>query len=263
MSGMVNFNTNNDINGATLDGGSRSISLLYAQLQMSLASTNRTKAESIIKDIQAQQAEATKYADTINALRSLKAQGDQKIGEIPDTAEKIQTEINKSQQVLSELEVMETKYKGSECLPLSEESFNYVLELYNSKADTTAFTDAFRTNSYNNDGKKEKTPDNLHLKYECQGMQKAFQARIDVLNAVQSCRDLGIDSSLLGSPLTTANMEVIISNLQTKQDTIGSGIQQQMVYVQDYIGQYNAYTSGSTSAISEANSTLKTIAQGR
>ncbi|MDO5352396.1 MAG: hypothetical protein Q4E81_06170 [Succinatimonas sp.] len=259
----VTLNTNNNINVANLNDKSPDIGILFAQLQMSLGATNRAKAESIIKDIQAQQTEAKKYAEAINLVRSLKQRGDMGIGDVPSTAEGIQTEINKSQNVINDLKSMEGRYKDNECLSLKDENFKTVLELYNSSADTSSFIDAFRTNSYNHGKAKEHTPDNLHLKYECQGMQKAFQDRIDVLSAIQLCRDLGVDSSLLNGSFTKDKMETIISNLQTKQDTIGSGIQQQMVYVQDYIGQYNAYTSGSTTAISEANSTLKTVAQGR
>ncbi len=166
--------TGTNFNNVAFGQDSGSISLMFAKLQMSLGQTNRDKAESIIKDIQSQQAEATKYAEMINTLRSAKTNA----------------------------------------------------------SDGSDATDATRA-----------------------AVVKANK---------ETLKSMGIsESDLNKSSFSKDQIELIISNLQTKQDSIGSGIQQQMVYVQDYIGQYNAYTSGSTTAISEANSTLKTVAQGR
>ena len=170
--------TNTDLGINSLDESSGSISLMFAKLQITLAQANRSKAESIIKDIQSTQAEATEYAEMINTLRSAK------------------------------------------------------------------------TSTVDDKGNSKEADDS---------------SRASVVKAnKEALKSMGIsDSDLNKDKFSKDDLELIISNLQTKQDTIGSNIQQQMVYVQDYIGQYNAYTSGSTSAISEANSTLKTIAQGR
>ncbi|WP_286035890.1 hypothetical protein, partial [Succinatimonas hippei] len=54
-----------------------------------------------------------------------------------------------------------------------------------------------------------------------------------------------------------------ISNLESSQEELGTDIQQQMVFVQDYIGQYNSYMQGASSAISTANETLKSLARGQ
>lgn len=54
--------------------------------------------------------------------------------------------------------------------------------------------------------------------------------------------------------------KAIISALESFQESIGQSTQQQMVYVQDYIGQYNSYTQGAASAITEANEVLKGLA---
>lgn len=64
-----------------------------------------------------------------------------------------------------------------------------------------------------------------------------------------------------GEP-TRVQIQTWVANLQNVQETVGSDVQQQMVYVQDYMGQYNSYTQGSSSAISTANDTLKTVARG-
>ena len=43
--------------------------------------------------------------------------------------------------------------------------------------------------------------------------------------------------------------DVAIQSLQAYQETIGTDIQTKMVYVQDFMGQYNSYTQGANSAI--------------
>ena len=54
--------------------------------------------------------------------------------------------------------------------------------------------------------------------------------------------------------------KAVVIALESLQESIGQSTQQQMVYVQDYIGQYNSYTQGAASAITEANEVLKGLA---
>ncbi len=61
---------------------------------------------------------------------------------------------------------------------------------------------------------------------------------------------------------TPTVLDKMVNDLQTLQDTVGSDIQQQMIYVQDYIGQYNAYMQGANTAINNANQTLTSLARG-
>ena len=50
--------------------------------------------------------------------------------------------------------------------------------------------------------------------------------------------------------------DVAIQSLQAYQETIGTDIQTKMVYVQDFMGQYNSYTQGANSAIQSGMQTL-------
>ena len=54
-----------------------------------------------------------------------------------------------------------------------------------------------------------------------------------------------------------------LKSLTNYQEQIGNKTQTLMVYLQDFIGQYNSYQQGASSAISEANQTLSTIARGQ
>ena len=67
--------------------------------------------------------------------------------------------------------------------------------------------------------------------------------------------------SLSGNP--TDDIKNWISNLESSQEELGTDIQQQMVFVQDYMGQYNSYTQGASSAISKSNEVLTALATGR
>ncbi len=62
---------------------------------------------------------------------------------------------------------------------------------------------------------------------------------------------------------TADDFGVLVQSLQSHQDRIGSNTQQLMVFVQDYMGQYNSYLQGSNSAIQQANQTLTELVKVR
>ena len=59
------------------------------------------------------------------------------------------------------------------------------------------------------------------------------------------------------------DFDVAIQSLQAYQESKGTGIQTQMVYVQDFMGQYNSYTQGANSAIQSGMQTLTSVARGQ
>ncbi len=54
-----------------------------------------------------------------------------------------------------------------------------------------------------------------------------------------------------------------IKSLTNYQEQVGTKTQTLMVYVQDFMGQYNSFLQGANSAISEANRVTSSIATGR
>ena len=82
-----------------------------------------------------------------------------------------------------------------------------------------------------------------------------------LLNDVKAKCD--VPSSIKGTSPTKVEIQTMIENLQSKSETATSSIQQQMVFVQDYIGQYNSYVQGASSALSPANQVLTTTARGQ
>jgi hypothetical protein len=56
---------------------------------------------------------------------------------------------------------------------------------------------------------------------------------------------------------------VAIQSLQAHLDTLGTSTQQLMVFVQDFMGQYNSYLQGANSAVQQSNQTLGDLARLR
>lgn len=54
-----------------------------------------------------------------------------------------------------------------------------------------------------------------------------------------------------------------IRSLQAHQEQLGADTQKWMVYVQDFMGQYNSYLQGANSAIQRGNDTLSSLARGQ
>ena len=64
-------------------------------------------------------------------------------------------------------------------------------------------------------------------------------------------------------PYTAEDLDTVVTSLQSKLDQVGSNTQQLMVFVQDFMGQYNSYLQGSNSVIQQANQTLGELARVR
>ena len=54
-----------------------------------------------------------------------------------------------------------------------------------------------------------------------------------------------------------------LKSLTNYQEQIGNKTQTLMVYLQDFIGQYNSYLQGANTQISNANQTLTSLARGQ
>ena len=57
--------------------------------------------------------------------------------------------------------------------------------------------------------------------------------------------------------------ELAITSLESRLEELGTNTQQEMVYIQDYMGQYNSYLQGANTQISNSNQTLTSLAKGQ
>ena len=269
-----------------------SVQFMYAQLQMELAQSNKERALQKIDAIRMQQAESAAITDAINQLRNLKtAMGDEDEVSISDfgdlsklddmTEEQKNAELNTINGYLDEAYTSQNNAKMGE--KYAGELFDQILEQnvpYN-ELDESKLSEGAKqalANS-NSSGECESTMMSTEMEnyfkskglaYDDAGKSRrqnadewneailSLEGRKTYLEVYDMCQKYDIDLPMDGD-LTTERIDTIIASLESAQEEVGSDIQQQMVFIQDYMGQYNSYTQGSSSAISDANDTLKSI----
>lgn len=246
-----------------------SVQFMYAQLQMELASSNKEKALEKIDSIRVDQATSANYTSTINAMRDLKGYDCEKYGDLPTDPKAIEQELATAQAALEEIK------------QLQDTTGSYATSNYDSDSScwrtTDATTNYFKSNENISDASgfdcMRAQNDNLHTQDELKSAQEALQTRITALENMQtivnaqtasepSTSIISDCSITLSGNFTDDDLDSWIASLEASQEEIGTDIQQEMVFIQDYMGQYNSYTQGASSAISEANDTLKTVARG-
>lgn len=269
-----------------------SVQFMYAQLQMELAQSNKERALQKIEAIRLQQAESAAITDAINQLRNLKtAMGDEDEVSISDfgdlsklddmTEEQKNAELNTINGYLDEAYTSQNNAKMGE--KYAGELFDQILEQnvpYN-ELDESKLSEGAKqalANS-NSSGECESTMMSTEMEnyfkskglaYDDAGKSRrqnadewneailSLEGRKTYIEVYDMCQKYGIDLPMEGD-LTSERIDTIIASLEAAQEEVGSDIQQQMVFIQDYMGQYNSYTQGASSAISDANDTLKAI----
>ncbi|MBP5243943.1 MAG: hypothetical protein J6Z28_04405, partial [Succinivibrio sp.] len=94
--------------------------------------------------------------------------------------------------------------------------------------------------------------DDLHFKYELDdGLKELKQYKEFLTSMIKAVEDGSIPKDMLGKgkTLDTNNINSLITALQHKAENCNSDNQTQMVKLQDKMGQYNAYVSGSSDMI--------------
>ncbi len=85
------------------------------------------------------------------------------------------------------------------------------------------------------------------------------QDLIDYMNAYDLSYPNNDEDYILG----TDEWDYVLKSLTNYQETIGNKTQTLMVYLQDFIGQYNSYLQGANTQIANANQTLTNLARGQ
>ena len=77
--------------------------------------------------------------------------------------------------------------------------------------------------------------------------------------------DRGLKYDTTGKDLANNSDEwdYALKSLTNYQETVGNKTQTLMVYLQDFIGQYNSYLQGANTQIANANQTLTNLARGQ
>ncbi len=80
---------------------------------------------------------------------------------------------------------------------------------------------------------------------------------------VEYCKAKGISIESSGTSFDKDQWTYNIESLTSYQESISNKTQTLMVYLQDFISQYNSYLQGANSAISTAGQVLTSVATGR
>ena len=89
------------------------------------------------------------------------------------------------------------------------------------------------------------------------------EVEIDISAAdINKWADKGTIITLKDGKCTKAAVNAAIASLQSIQETKGSDIQQDMIFVQDFMSKVSSYSQGAISAISKSGDTLTSIARG-
>ena len=176
----------------------------------------------------------------------------EKYGELPTDLETIQQEIKTATAALEDLEQYADGDKPyydekNKTWATKQESTDYWYKNEYIKAGEASAFDALRVG-----GEED------HNLSEIEAGIEAVSTRLEALKAYET---LLTSTSVSGTSID--DIKNWISNLESSQEELGTDIQQQMVFVQDYMGQYNSYMQGASSAISTANETLKSLARGQ
>lgn len=238
------------ISSAADAGGN--VQMAFAMLQMNMGALMKENAMGYINDIKQAQEQAKQISEAIAVLRNLKSSSSS-YKSLPG-ASSVDSELSKAKSVYSELQVTRSRASNSSTTRISKESTDFILNTLKSRGESN-FEDLLRGN------------DSTHYKYEIEGGIKSLDSYMGVLenykSALSTLASLGIDTSVINDGCNSDKLQTLIENLQSKSETATASIQQQMVFVQDYIGQYNSYVQGASSAISSANQVLTNIARGQ
>gem|GEM_PF-3262242 len=109
--------------------------------------------------------------------------------------------------------------------------------------------------------------DNANLKNEIHNLSSTNVNHQRNINDAQNKNDqLEKDIAKLETdPIsyTADQWDVAITSLKARQDSLGTNTQQMMVYIQDFMGQYNSYLQGANSSVQQSNQTLADLARLR
>ena len=96
----------------------------------------------------------------------------------------------------------------------------------------------------------------------CSWDKKASMLPADIA-AYMDKNDLAYDKTGGDLAMNKDEWDVAIQSLQAHQEQLGTDIQTKMVYVQDFMGQYNSYLQGANSTIQSGLQTLTSVARGQ
>ena len=244
-------------------GTCTSVNFIFAKLQMELAAAAKDSALDYIEQVEKAQADQKEVADMLSKLRNLQEnaaneKSTSNMGTFKNCKAKDDSSKGTAAEELAKVEgyIADAKKLQAQANLKTKENYE-VSEEYESTMMPDVMEQYFKDNDNDYDDSGVSARQN--------GSQ--WQRAIDSLEDRKAALEVFAYMDTYGLAYSTGSskddLDTAIQSLQAHQETIGTDIQTLMVYVQDYMGQYNSYTQGANSAIQSALQTLTNVARGQ
>jgi hypothetical protein len=151
-------------------------------------------------------------------------------------------------------------------LALAESSktsaMNYIGDIQDTQKEQKIVADMLQTARQKQADAGSSDKDQKALNKKESGHEGCTDMPEDML-AYMKDKQLAYDNTGNDRHMNKDEWEVAVRSLQARLDALGSDTQQKMVFVQDYMGQYNSYLQGANSVIQQSNQTLAELARAR
>ncbi|SFS58556.1 hypothetical protein SAMN02910357_01252 [Succinivibrio dextrinosolvens] len=250
---MTQINSVNGTNSMNLDGidlKGMSPFAAAALVQLEIAKTNKDSATRYISEMKAQNDQARKYLEQADALKAINTNPAYAKYKLPENLEEMKKTLADVEYVQATYEKMESQIADGTLKPdknglyTMDKTSDDKLHDFVNKAGHDNFPNIVRT--------ADGSFDNLHFKYELDdGLKEIKQYKEFLTSMIKATENGTIPQDMLGKnkTLNTATIDSIISSLQHQAENCNSDNQTQMVKLQDKMGQYNAFVSGSSDMI--------------
>ena len=229
-------------------GPTGSLQFQFAKLQLAMAELSKNGAMDYMNQIQESQTEQKKIAEMLQAVRQ--AQADVKAGKEATLSEETIAYMKENNLAIpanftDKATIDKTKEVLARCEKLRQDAVDGKGNCpWDKKASMMTAED-------------EKFLKDHGIKFDTRGNDRAH-------NPTEWAYNIGqIKAYITDHTPKAEDYDTVVKSLQDRANTVGTNTQQLMVFVQDYMGQYNSYLQGTNSVIQQANQTLGELARVR
>ncbi len=229
-------------------GPTGSLQFQFAKLQLAMAEISKSGALDYMNQIQESQGEQKKVSEMMQSARQ--AQADAKAGKEAQLSSEVMAYMKENNLAIpstfsDKATVDQAKEVLARCEKLRQDAVDGKGNCpWDKKASMMTAED-------------EKFLKDHGIKFDTKGNDRAH-------NPTEWNYNIGQIKEYISSHSPKAeDYDTVVQSLQARADSLGTNTQQLMVFVQDFMGQYNSYLQGSNSIIQQANQTLAELAKVR
>lgn len=219
-----------------------------ALVQLEIAKTNKDTATQYINEMKAQNDRARQYMEEADKLRQLRSDPAYEKYNLPGSLDEMKSTLKDVSSVKNTYVTMEAQIAAGTLKPDKNGLYQLPAE---ADAKLRGFVDKAGHDNFENITRTaDNSFDNYHFKSELDGGLKELEKYEKFLKEIINIVENGnIPLEQFGNPIKLDNLNAIISSLEHQAENCNSDNQTQMVKLQDKMGQYNSYISGSSDMI--------------